>query len=91
MASSYKTKVLQVYKTLYYMGKDYPAGPQWFHTRLNKAFVRNKEISDPKEIKHLVDRAEFVVKELEALYKLKKYRSMKNRYYDTPNQASSSG
>lgn len=31
-------------------------------------------VSDPKEIKNLVDRAEFVVKELEALYSLKKYR-----------------
>lgn len=63
------------------MGKEYPNGAKWFHQRLNKAFVRNKEISDPKEIKTLVERAEYVVKELEALYSLRKYRTMKNRYY----------
>jgi hypothetical protein len=56
------------------MGKEYPSGAQWFHTRLNKAFVRNKDVEDPREIKHLLERAEFVVKELEALYKLRKYR-----------------
>lgn len=64
------------------MGKDYPAGASWFRTRLHKAFSRNKAVEDPKEIKNLVKRAEFVVKELEALYSLRKYRSMKNRYYE---------
>lgn len=30
----------------------------------------------------MVKHGEFVVKEIEALYKLKKYRAMKKRYYD---------
>jgi hypothetical protein len=64
------------------MGKEYPNGAKWFHTRLNKAFVRNKDVTDPKEVKQLIERAEYVVKELEALYSLRKYRAMKNRYYD---------
>lgn len=30
----------------------------------------------------MIKHGEFVVKEIEALYKLKKYRAMKRRYYD---------
>lgn len=44
--------------------------------------MKNKDVTDPKEIKKLVDRGEFVIKELEALYYLRKYRAMKKRYYE---------
>ncbi|KAI6240990.1 Complex 1 LYR protein domain containing protein [Aphelenchoides fujianensis] len=74
-------KVLSVYKTLYFMGREYPKGADWFHPRLHNAFVRNKNVEDPKLIEDLVKRAEFVVKELEALYSLRKYRALKERYY----------
>lgn len=30
----------------------------------------------------MIKHGEFVIKEVEALYKLKKYRAMKKRYYD---------
>jgi hypothetical protein len=33
----------------------------------------------------LVARGEFVIKEIEALYKLKKYRTLKRNYYDKPD------
>jgi 1,4-alpha-glucan branching enzyme len=95
MSNPYKNQVLQVYKTLYFMGREYPSGAEKFRSQLNRAFARNKNISDPKEIKTLVERANYVVKELEALYKLRKYRTMKNRYYNeetTPTPvASNSG
>ena len=35
----------------------------------------------PEKIKELIARGEFVMKELEALYFLRKYRAMKQRYY----------
>lgn len=44
--------------------------------------MKNKGVTDPEEIKKLVDRGEFVIKELEALYYLRKYRAMKKRYYE---------
>lgn len=39
-------------------------------------------MKDPEKIKQLIARGEFVIKELEALYFLRKYRAMKQRYYD---------
>jgi hypothetical protein len=36
----------------------------------------------------LIKRGEFVVKEVEALYNLKKYRTLKKNYYDSNEQES---
>lgn len=67
---------------LLYLGRDYPEGSAFFRERLKSAFMKNKDVTDPEHIKKLVGRGEFVIKELEALYFLKKYRAMKKRYYD---------
>ncbi|CAJ0574346.1 unnamed protein product, partial [Mesorhabditis spiculigera] len=79
---SQKQKVIDLYKTLYHMGKEYPKGALWFHTRLKTAFIKNKDEKDPQKIDELIQRGEFVVKEIDALYKLRKYRAMKQRYYE---------
>lgn len=44
--------------------------------------MKNKDVTDPEKIQKLVARGEFVIKELEALYFLRKYRAMKKRYYE---------
>lgn len=44
--------------------------------------MKNKDVTDPEKIKQLVARGDFVIKELEALYFLRKYRAMKKRYYE---------
>ena len=67
---------------LVYLGKEYPQGEQYFKTRLKAAFLKNKDVSDPEEIQKLIDRGNFVKKEIEALYMLKKYRTLKKRYYE---------
>lgn len=64
------------------MGKDWPQGYDIFRKRLHKVFVRNSEETDPNKIEVMLKHGQFVVKEIEALYKLKKYRAMKRRYYD---------
>jgi hypothetical protein len=64
------------------MGNDYPKGSLWFHQRLKNAFARNKDIEDEQKIRELIKRGQYVVKELESLYQLRKYRAMKSRYYD---------
>lgn len=38
-------------------------------------------MSDPEKIKMLIARGEYVIKEVEALYMLRKYRTLKQRYY----------
>lgn len=64
------------------MGKEYPQGFDYFRTRLKNAFMKNRDVTDPQEIDKLIARGEFVIKELEALYMLKKYRTLKRRYYE---------
>ncbi|KAI1618297.1 hypothetical protein EDD37DRAFT_261438 [Exophiala viscosa] len=68
------------YTELLEMGKHYPLGYEYFQPRLHKAFMSKAHIKDEEEIRQGIKRAEFVKKEIEALYFLKKYRSMKHRY-----------
>ncbi|XP_034298021.1 electron transfer flavoprotein regulatory factor 1 [Pantherophis guttatus] len=82
MANPLRYEVLNLYKNLLYLGKEYPKGADYFRTRLKAAFLKNKEVKDPEEIKKLIARGKFVIKELEALYFLRKYRALKQRYYE---------
>lgn len=63
------------------MGKEYPLGADYFRKKLKAAFLKNKDVNDPKEIELLIARGNYIVKELEALYMLRKYRTLKRRYY----------
>lgn len=67
---------------LLYLGKEYPKGYTYFRDRCKTAFMKNKDITDGEEIKMLIARGKFVEKELEALYMLRKYRTLKKRYYE---------
>lgn len=82
MANPLRGEVINLYKNLLYLGREYPKGDVFFKERLKKAFMKNKDVSDPEKIRELIARGEFVVKELEALYFLRKYRAMKQRYYE---------
>ncbi|XP_035207369.1 electron transfer flavoprotein regulatory factor 1-like [Stegodyphus dumicola] len=80
MAST-RSKVIHLYKNLLFLGKDYPKGFDYFKGRLKEAFMKNKDVSDDAQIEILLAKGQYVIKELEALYTLKKYRTMKKRYY----------
>lgn len=67
---------------LLYLGREYPMGYEYFREKLKRAFMKNREVTDPEQIKVLIGRGEFVIKEIEALYMLRKYRTMKKRYYE---------
>lgn len=69
-------------KKMLYLGREYPKGSAYFRERLKAAFLKNKDVTDPEKIRKLVARGDFVIKELEALYFLRKYRAMKKRYYE---------
>lgn len=45
--------------------------------------MKNSKETDPTKIDNMIKHGEFVAKEIEALYMLKKYRTLKRRYYDT--------
>lgn len=75
-----RRQVINLYKELLYLGRNYPMGYDYFRSRLKTAFLRNKDETDPQKIQQLVERGQFVVKEIKALYMLKKYRTLKKRY-----------
>uniref|UniRef100_F7ABU4 Electron transfer flavoprotein regulatory factor 1 n=1 Tax=Xenopus tropicalis TaxID=8364 RepID=F7ABU4_XENTR len=82
MANPLRGEVVRLYKNLLFLGREYPKGESYFRERLKRAFLKNKDVRDPEKIKELIGRGEFVIKELEALYFLRKYRAMKQRYYE---------
>lgn len=73
--------VKQVYKNLLHLGKDFPKGYEYFRDRCKSAFLKNRDVADAHQVEVLLARAVYVTKELEALYMLKKYRTLKKRYY----------
>lgn len=73
--------VKRLYKQLLYLGKEYPMGEEYFKSKLKKGFMKNKDETDPEKIKMLIARGEYVIKEVEALYMLRKYRTLKQRYF----------
>jgi hypothetical protein len=80
MSLTLRQQVINVYKELLEMGKSYPLGYEYFRPRLHKAFASQAHITDEEEIRKGIERAQWVKKEIEALYYLKKYRSMRQRY-----------
>ncbi|XP_059046256.1 electron transfer flavoprotein regulatory factor 1 [Achroia grisella] len=82
MSQPHRRAVLNLYKTLLYMGRDWPQGYDFFRKRLHKVFTKNSGETNPEKIRIMIKHGEFVAKEIEVLYMLKKYRTMKRRYYD---------
>ncbi|KAL9926828.1 electron transfer flavoprotein regulatory factor 1 [Glossina fuscipes] len=77
-----RSKVVQLYKHLIYLGREYPGtnGPEKFRQQVRDAFLKNKSETDPRKIKALLAQGRYVAKEVETLYYLKKYRAIKQRY-----------
>lgn len=63
------------------MGQNWPQGYTVFRDRANRAFLKNSGETDPDKIRELIQKGQYVLKEVEALYMLKKYRTLKKRYY----------
>ncbi|XP_017775326.1 PREDICTED: LYR motif-containing protein 5 [Nicrophorus vespilloides] len=79
---SQRGKVVELYKMLLHLGKDYPHGYDYFRKRLHSAFMKNRGETDPEKIEKMISHGQYIIKELEALYMLKKYRTLKRRYYN---------
>ncbi|KAH8909190.1 hypothetical protein BR93DRAFT_926336 [Coniochaeta sp. PMI_546] len=75
-----RREVISIYKELLNLGKDYPQGYDYFRPRLHRAFMANAHLRDEEEIRKGIARADFVRKEIEALYYLKRYRTLRKRY-----------
>lgn len=75
-----RRQVINIYKELLNVGRQYPLGYEYFRDRLHKAFLSQAHLKDEEQIKKGIGRAEFVKKEVETLYYLKRYRTLKQRY-----------
>ncbi|KAI0814322.1 hypothetical protein GGR55DRAFT_426773 [Xylaria sp. FL0064] len=75
-----RRQVIAVYKELLHLGKEYPLGFSYFRPRLHHAFMANAQMRSEEDIQKGIERAEFVKKEIEALYYLKRYRTLRKRY-----------
>jgi hypothetical protein len=74
--------VRDLYKRLIFLGREYPEGLPYIRKKLKAGFLKNREVTEASQIDVCLSRGEYIVKELEALYKLKKYRHLKKMYYD---------
>jgi hypothetical protein len=75
-----KRQVIALYKELLYLGRDYPLGYDYFRPRLHKAFISKANERDEDKIRQGIAQGEYVKKEIETLYYLKRYRTLRKRY-----------
>lgn len=73
-----KSDVIKLYKNLIYLSREWPTD---LRPQIRKAFLANRDVSEPDKIRELIARGEYVSREITATYHLKKYRAMKRRYY----------
>lgn len=74
-----RSDVIKLYKNLIYLSREWPTD---LRPQIKQAFMKNKDVKDPDEIRKLIGRGEYVSREITATYHLRKYRAMKRRYYD---------
>ncbi|KAF1351926.1 hypothetical protein BDV97DRAFT_293461 [Delphinella strobiligena] len=67
-ANPLRHQVIRIYKELLYLGREYPLGYAYFKPRLHEAFSAKADLTDEKDIKKGIEAAEYVKKEIEALY-----------------------
>jgi hypothetical protein len=57
-----RRQVINIYKELLYLGREYPLGYDYFRQRLHKAFSGQAHLTDEEQIRTGVARAQFVKK-----------------------------
>ncbi|KAL2002704.1 hypothetical protein VTN02DRAFT_6135 [Thermoascus thermophilus] len=72
-----RRQVINIYKELLNLGRNYPLGYEYFRNRLHRAFSSQAHLRDEEQIRKGIERAEFVKKEIEAMYYLRRYRALK--------------
>ncbi|KAF1799805.1 hypothetical protein V8B55DRAFT_1156571 [Mucor lusitanicus] len=81
MSSNLRPQVIALYKQLVYLGREYPAGyTDFFRPKLKAAFLKKRELTDEQEILKSIKFGEYIIKELEMMYYLRKYRTLRKRY-----------
>ncbi len=72
--------VRDLYKRFIVAGESYPLGKHKVREQAKKAFFENRDLTDELEIKKAINKGRWWVKEVVAISKLHKYRSLKKNY-----------
>lgn len=78
-SSDLRDEVISLYKNLIHLSREWPTD---LRPQIKRAFMSNRDVTDPEKIKELIGRGEYVSREIMATYHLRKYRAMKRRYYN---------
>lgn len=70
----------QLYKQFLLIGREYPEPFVKVRDRIKKGFQANSKCCDNKSVEKALERGYFVLKEVEALIRLRKYRTLNKRY-----------
>lgn len=79
--STTRQRVLTLYKELHRLGRDYPDASYDFNGRMRRLFEKNRYLKEPAEIEQALRFGEYIKNETLALYSLRKYRHLRQRYY----------
>jgi len=83
MSNPTRHRAIRLYKELYRLGRDYPNPSYNFHGRLRGLFEKTRDARG-EEAEKALELCEYIKKETLALYALKKYRTLRRAYLDTP-------
>ncbi|KAL9935208.1 hypothetical protein V8E36_005556 [Tilletia maclaganii] len=75
-----RPQAIGLYKKLHRLGREYPDPNYRFIEKLRNASRRNAQLTEDADVQKMLDLGEFVAKEVETLYSLKKYRTLRRRY-----------
>ena len=73
-------RVRDLYKRFLLVGRTSPQGLSHIREKAKAAFIDNRGLTDPTEVKKAVAKGRYWVRELQAIGKLHKYRQMRKRY-----------
>ena len=75
--------VRDLYKRFLLSGRQYPQGLEYVREKAKIAFFRNKDLVEEVEVLKAVAKGRYMVREIDAISKLHKYRAMNKRYAKT--------
>lgn len=77
-----RSQVINLYKQMLLIARDYP-GKSYAQARnsIHRAFIKNAHLQDAQQIDDAINKAQYILKEMETLVYLARYRELKRRYY----------
>ena len=72
--------VRDLYKRILLVGRDYPKGLGFVREKARAEFSKHAALTDEVDIKRAINYGRYMVKEMQGVIQLKKYRAMRKRY-----------